>query len=50
MDIVEKIQQRAMKMMKEAVRYSYKERLRGLGLFSLGEKQFRWISSVSMNS
>jgi len=34
----------------QPVRSSCNKRPRGLGLFRLGKKQLRWISSVSINT
>jgi len=50
MAILERIQQRATKMMKGRENVSYEERLRQLGLFSLEERRLAGILSVCTNT
>ncbi|GAB0185803.1 hypothetical protein GRJ2_001045600 [Grus japonensis] len=50
MDTVERVQQRAMGVMKGLKHVSYKERLREMGLFSLEKGKFRGILSLCINN
>ena len=50
MDILERVQQRAMKMLRGLDYLSYEEGLRELGLFSLAMRRFRRILSRYINT
>lgn len=50
MDILERVQQRATKMTEDLEHVSYKEKLRGLGLFSLVKRRLGEISSMFTNT
>ena len=49
-DILERIQQRAMKMMKGLEHLTYEEGLRDLGLFSMEKRMCRGFLSICVNS